>query len=239
MNLKYCFYALMLSMIILTACSNIDPISSNSDVSQVALQIHFAGSNNKLLKPEKMLEILKIQVTVTGTDMNDIQQELVKNGNTAAGTFEIPKGKNRTFKVEGLDGNNRVQFDGTQTSDLNQDTENITITVAWITPPPVTVTISNITATSVDVSWTASTEPDFAFYRVLLDTSQPLSANDDGKKDITNPNSTSLKITGLNSSTQYYLAIVVVDTESRYNENTTAKEFTTAADQFTIPPGRP
>ena len=232
MKIKYIFYLAVWIFFLMSACSEMNPLSTENDTSQVQLKIEFNNGNQKLLKPANIQEIVKVKVTISGSGMNDIIKELTLSGNTAQGSFDVPKGKSRSFKVEGIDGSNIVQFSGLTIEDLNNDTENISMQADWITPEPVSLYLENVTATTVDIYWSASTAPDIDFYRILRTTSLPFDIHQDKLEDVPT-NITSGTISNLIPKTKYYVAVLAIDTEGWFRTGFQTKEFTTASQTTT------
>ena len=202
------------------SCSEENPFQSESGDADVQLVINFDTNNSQQVELSKSATINMVVVKVTGPEMIAVTEELTLNsGVTAAtGSIEVLKGINRTFSVEGIDGNSIIQFSGQTTQDIVNDVESVSISVLWIPPDPVTLTISNVTSTTATLNWTASTAPDFSFYRVLLSTSTNLNeVTDQIGDDITNVNTTGLNIINLTPGTTYYVAVMTVDTELWYS----------------------
>jgi len=111
---------------------------------------------------------------------------------------------------------------------LNNDKETVTINANWIVPPPVNFYIQNVTDNSAELIWQKSNVIDFAFYRILLSTNSNLDPNNDKLVDITDINHTSANIINLTPNTDYFVSVLVVDTELRFDlANMEVKTFTT------------
>lgn len=217
-----------------------DPLSGDQGVSVVELQVSF-GENATHLAADGLAReetVTEVTVTVTGPDMDDVTEalEVDLDNNTATGSVEVPKGDSRSFQVEGKDESGIIQFSGSATQDITKDSETVGIKVFWIPPDAVDVTVSNIGATSVDVTWTESQAEDFYLYRILISTSASLNADEDRLgDDIYDRTSTGVSISGLTANTRYYIAVLVVDTELWYSgsldygtQQSIVKDFTTA-----------
>lgn len=198
--------------------------------SKLTLQINFSDEP-QVKNFQKVSSIQTVRVTVTGSDMDKIVENLTLSGNTATGKITVPQGSSRKFVVEGLDDSGIVRFVGSQTKDLNSENESLTVNVHWLVPEPVNFQITEITPTSAKVTWDISNVNDFKFYRILKSTSKPLHPNNDAVQDINNRNIDNFVLTGLSSSTKYYVSVLVVDTENRTNlQGTPVKEFTTTCE---------
>lgn len=227
MRIRRIFYLIIIVLLGLS-CSEKNPIFEIEGNSLVQLQITFEQIGSQFTPLAKIATVTKVVITVTGEDMSTVTEDLevdLETG-TATGKVKVPKGDSRTFQVDGIDGNDINQFSGSTTQDIEKDIETVEIDVHWITPDPVDFTISNVTSTTADVSWTASNSPDFSFYRILVSTSQPLDPNNDGVLDISDLNSTNASLYNLSSNTTYYVSIIVIDTELLYDGY--VKSFTTA-----------
>ncbi len=230
MKLKNILYVGLI-LIIGISCTK-EPMSTDSEnTSSVELQVKFDQSALNLSKFNKIAVINRVSLAVTGPGMNTIQQDLEKSGNQYTGTVSVPKGDNRQFKIEGIDENNIVQFGGEKTQNLANDNETVEITVEWTPPPAVSFSISNVTASTAEISWAKSNVPDFAFYRILFSNSPPLDPNNDVLGDVTDVNRQSVNVEGLNPDTDYFAKVLVVDTEGWF-QNTNAQQFTTLAAEF-------
>lgn len=198
------------------SCSEDYPVQSNSVSTEVQIVFNFETSNTQQVGLSKSATINRVVISVTGPDMSLVTEELTLNSEvtTATGSVKVPKGNNRKFIVEGIDGNSITQFSGETTQDILDDVESVSISVFWTPPEPVTLTISNVTSTTATLNWSVSTAPDFSFYRVLLSTSTILTdPTDQIGDDITSVNSTSINIINLTPGTTYYVAVMTVDTE--------------------------
>jgi hypothetical protein len=72
---------------------------------------------------------------------------------------------------------------------------------------------TNVAWSSMDLSWTKSTDSEFASYKLYRDTSPGVDQNDTLVVSIPNVNTTSYVVTGLQQSTQYYFKLYVTDVE--------------------------
>jgi phosphodiesterase/alkaline phosphatase D-like protein len=69
--------------------------------------------------------------------------------------------------------------------------------------------LSNLTSSSVDLSWSQNQDGDFASYKIYRDTSAGVDTNDTLVTTITNQGTTSYTNTGLSPSTTYYYKVYV------------------------------
>jgi len=179
----------------------------------------------------KTMTVSKATITISGPKMSNIIQEFTITGDTTILTMDVPLGEERLFLIEGMDEKNIVQLSGSKTIDITQDVSSITIKVKWLPPIPVNLYVSNITSTTAELTWDISDAPDFYMYRLLLGTKKQLQAQIDGIKDIFNRNEKTAIITGMSPNTTYYLSVVVIDTEHKYDSENSIYEF------FTTPSG--
>ena len=227
------------TMIIIFAlsCSEDNLVQSDSGSTDVQIVFNFESNDTQQAGLGKSAAINRVVIIVTGPGMSRVTEELTLNSATTAatGSIIVPKGNSRKFIVNGIDGSSIIQFRGETTQDIMLDVQSVSISVSWTPPDPVTLTISNVTSTTVTLNWSASTEPDFSFYRVLL--SRSTSLKDPADKignDITSVNSTSLNIINLSPGTTYYVAVMTVDTELWFTgsfnfgaQNSLVKRFST------------
>ncbi|MFQ6615162.1 MAG: fibronectin type III domain-containing protein [Fidelibacterota bacterium] len=217
MHLKHIIFSVM-AVLMGFSCSHKNPLAGGEGDSTVSMEILFVENGSHLGSDGlgKVATITEVTVTVTGPDMSTVTEALTVDleNNRATGSVEVPKGDDRTFEVDGEDANGIVQFSGSATKNITKDTETVEIDVSWIPPDPADVTISNITSSTVNISWTATDASDFYFYRILLSTSPQLDVTDDQLgDDIYDRDATSWTISELTDNTTYYVAVIVVDTE--------------------------
>jgi hypothetical protein len=143
----------------------------------------------------------------------------------------VPLGDDRLFSVEGVDENNIVQLSGSETTDITSEANSLNIKIKWMTPTPVNLYVSNIASTTAELSWDICDAPDFYMYRLLMSTKKQLQADTDGIKDIFDRTEKSIKITGMTPNTTYYLSVIAIDTEHKYDSDNLIYEF------FTTPEG--
>jgi len=215
-------------MVIGLSCADNNPVSESDGDSEILLRVEFDDNKISSGNLQKVTTITTVTVTVTGPGMDTITENLTISGNTASGNISVPKGDDRRFVLTGRDQSNIIQFEGENSADIINNTETVNITVSYFPPNPVDFNISNVTTTTADVSWTASTAPDFDFYRLLLSTSNPPDPSNDGILDISDINTTSANITGMTPNTTYFYQIIVVDTELIFDDATPVKGFATA-----------
>ena len=204
------------------SCSEDNPVQSDSGDTDVQIIINFETNTTQQAGLGKSAAINRVVIAVTGPGMTRVTEQLTLNSATTAatGSIKVPKGNNRKFIVNGIDGSSIIQFKGETTQDIVNDVESVSISVSWTPPDPVTLSVSNVTTTTATLSWNTSTAPDFLFYRVLLSTSSNLiDPIDQIGGDITSVNSTGLNIINLSPGTTYYVAVMTVDTELRFSGN--------------------
>ncbi len=205
-----------LAIIFGLSCSEDNPVQSDSVGTDVQFVINFETNSSQRVELSKTATINRVVVNVAGPGMSRVTKELTLNSGVteATGSLEVPKGNDRIFSVDGIDGNSITQFSGETTQDIVNDVESVSISVSWIPPDPVTLTISNITSTAATLNWTTSAAPDFSFYRVLLSTSTTLiDLTDQIGDDMTDVNSTSMNIINLTPGATYFAAVMTVHTE--------------------------
>lgn len=219
---------------LLLACSrNITDNIQNTEA-QISIELNLPDANSGYRGFAKPATITTVRVRVTA---GDITEPIVKNLTLSAdkkkaiGIVSVKKGNNRKFEIEGIDQNNVVQFAGSATKNIVSDQESVTITVAWIPPPVISFSVSQITNTSAVVTWSPVNIPDFARYLILLGPTAQLNPNnpDHVLLDIPNQQANSAQITNLDPGTDYYVAVLAIDTENLFNSATQAKKFTTAS----------
>ncbi|MCI0495905.1 fibronectin type III domain-containing protein [candidate division KSB1 bacterium] len=226
--LKYTSVITIFLLAILSSCEN--NMTNPERLSSIQLEVKFESPTLELHALNKIATITSVSITVTGSGMSQIIQDLSFNSNTgkASGTIEVPKGAGRVFKVEGKDERNVIQFSGSTTKDINSAAETVSIMVSWIVPELISLSIDEVRSTSVGISWNATNAGDFQFYRVLLSTSSALDfSNHKFGGDINNRSDVKWRLTGLTPNTKYYVAVVVVDTENKYSPKADIKNFTT------------
>ncbi len=231
MKKKFIYFSILI-LIFALSCTKDDVGTNWVGKSKIDLQVNFLDKGNKIKQKNtlnKTADITRVRVTVSGPGMDDVVENLSLNGNTASGSVSVPKGDNRNFLIEGIDGRGIIQFEGDATKDLRNDSESVSVSVVWIPPPPINLSVDNVTSSSVDISWSRSNAQDFAYYRILLSTSSNLDAKNDKLLDITDVNNTSGTIRELDPETEYYVAVIVVDTEGWFNTNAEVLSFTTEA----------
>ena len=237
MNRRNLLAVFTMVIILALSCSEDNPVQSDSGSTDVQIVFNFESDDTQQAGLGKSATINRVVIAVTGPGMTRVTEELTLNSATtrATGSIKVPKGNNRNFIVNGIDGSSIIQFRGETTKDIINDQESVSISVSWTPPDPVTLTISNVASTTATLNWSASTEPDFSFYRVLL--SRSTSLKDPADKignDITSVNSTSLNIINLSPGTTYYVAVMTVDTELWFTgsfnfgaQNSIVKSFST------------
>ncbi|MFB0515190.1 MAG: hypothetical protein ACETWG_01125 [Candidatus Neomarinimicrobiota bacterium] len=200
------------------SCLSENPLTS-PDASQITVSITLprgeaVADNSTDLG--KALVVTSVTLTVTASDMETIEESLTisSNGKTASGTVEVPKGDDRTFAIECRDANGIPQYSGSTTHNISEDTETVTITTVGHYPGAVTVSVDDISAFAVSLSWTRSNEPDFAAYDVVRSETSDLSpATRERLVRIPNKNTTAYSDTSARLNRIYYYGVVVWDTE--------------------------
>ena len=227
--------ALIILSLIFSTCSQ-DPVSSGQrGVSIIQLKIELAERNEdqSLLEPlRKPLIITKVTVTVSASDMTTITKELEEDDDKLySGSIEVPKGNGRQFTVKAIDANNTTQYEGSTTVDIQNDPQQVAITLTPLYPNPVALTISDYSASSVTLSWTRNNDNDFSFYRVMRSETSTFDLNnkDDRVIDLTSRSQTTYTDSDLLPETLYYYCVWVVDTE-RLGHRSNIESVTTEAE---------
>jgi hypothetical protein len=84
-------------------------------------------------------------------------------------------------------------------------------------PDSVTITgFTNVTPNSISLSWSPNSDPDFDYYQIFYSTAPGVDTSDTPGQIKNSPTNTSGTISGLNSSTQYYVKVFVFDTGGLY-----------------------
>ena len=150
---------------------------------------------------------------------------------------EISRPTSTNFSVEGLTPETTYEFtvsaiDTSENESAQSEAEQVTtLQVPDTTPPtvPTGLTASNITQTSVDLSWDASTDDrGVAEYNVYQDSSV-----------IETVTGTSTTIDGLIADTSYNFSVSAVDTSDNESAQSTVLEVTTLQEPDTTPPTVP
>ncbi len=200
------------------ACSTDDPLSS-SGASTITLRINLPNGefpHDAVTGLPKIVAITSVTVTVTAADMEDIVESLTISGETASGTIEVPKGKARSFSIECKDGSGILQYSGSTTQDILNDIETVTITTEGHYPSASTLTITGFNAVSVALSWTTSTDVDFASYelvRAATGADLTSSLTRESIVEITAKSTTTYIDEDVTLDSTYYYAVIVWDTE--------------------------
>ncbi|HPG41189.1 MAG TPA: fibronectin type III domain-containing protein [bacterium] len=209
--LLFAFCALLLQ------CSSDMPNNNKTDSSSIVLNISVTQPCLEIIPSlDKSSTIQKVIVTVTASGMSTITRELTGSGDTWSGDISVPQGKARTFLVEAKDANNIAQYSGSTTRDLTQTAETIDIELVAQYPTAVTLSLGAVTASSITINWTQSTDADFDHYTI---TRKSTSGNHDLNQDRltqirTGVSSTTYTDTDVTEGTPYYYQVWVVDTES-------------------------
>ena len=220
---------LIISLMFVFSCSIINPIDNGTSDSAIQLQINFDNSVSNVTASNKLQKNLnttssieRVAVIVTAPDIERaIDKDLQFNASKATGTITVPKGNNRTFRIEGFDDENFLQFEGETTKNIKSDKENVNITVQWIAPATVAFWIEDITAYSAKIVWEASDAQDFEYYRILLgETSELIPYNESPHivSNIYDRNENFLIVENLNPETLYFYEVLVVDRENWFKQ---------------------
>lgn len=211
-----------LGLLVTAGCDSDWLTSSANDESSVKLQIKIDETQHQIIKSDALIKpftITEVRVTVTGPDMDPVEKTLSKvDEDTYSGTVSVKKGDNRKFSVDAYDGNNILQYSGTNTMNISRSSESITIDLNPLRPDPVTLSIAATSASSVDLSWSQSTIKDFQYYAILRSQStDPDIYNSDDWIAIAESRTT-LSYTdddeNLVTGETYYYQVHVVDTEN-------------------------
>ena len=190
------------------------------------------GTINRL---GKVVAITTVTITVTASDMETIEKSLSisSDGNTASGTIEVPKGDARTFAIEAKDGSGIVQYSGSTTQDILNNSETVTIITEGHYPSASSITITGFNAQAVGLSWAANADADFDAYEVVrVGPAEALTSSSTWTSIavFTNRSTTAYTDTTVSQNNNYYYAVVVWDTEdlgwqSAAKNVTTPREF--------------
>ena len=221
---------------LLFSCSKDTVGPTKSTQSNVQVQISFNDTGSGKIGFAKPATVSTLQLTVTGPGMSKIEKTGTVSGNTATITVSVPKGDSRKFTVTGIDANSIVQFQGSETENIDDDTESISIDVDWIPPEVLNYSFSELTPFSAKITWSQCQANDFAKYLVLFSEDSDLDPNNAAHRlqEITTKAQTTLTVTGLTSETKYYYAVIAIDTENLFNPGYQPKSFTTLSSTLEI-----
>lgn len=220
LNLKNIFIFTLL--VFIANCSQ-DPVSSlQSEPSSINLNITVDKTNLQKLQSNslnKPADIARVVLTIEGPDMETINQQLTKSGNSYSASVEVPKGSNRIFLVQAYDQSNFVQYEGTTTRNIESDEENVSLTLNPQYPTPVVLSVVHITNNSVSLYWTRNEDEDFYAYMVLASETSQLDVDNDVIQTIEDRDQTTFTATGLSPNKTYYFQVLAVDTELLYHRS--------------------
>ena len=129
--MKITIKMLLCPLLLLTlTCAEEMPNSpgGKSDISLV-ISIENTVFNTEVQSLQKSAAISSVVITVTGPDMDTINQNLSGSGKRYSGALEVPKGADRTFTVEANDAADVAKYRGETTRDIESDEEDISITL--------------------------------------------------------------------------------------------------------------
>ena len=87
-------------------------------------------------------------------------------------------------------------------------------------PAQSTLTFESASTTSITISWTKNTDPNFNRYEIHMSTSSGfMPSNTTLVKTITNQNTVSWEVTGLTEDAEYYFKLRVYDTDNQYSDS--------------------
>ncbi len=183
---------------------------------QIALEIELAASQS-FMKAGTLTTISTVVVTVfTGVFETESYEELATkelsiSGRSAKGTISVPKGEDRTFRVEAYDSNGIIQYHGnTKGMDITEDTFTVQIRLAPI--PPDRPTLSYDSQTRI-FNWTKSLDLDFAAYKMYRADSPGVTLSSDLLYTTGAVDSTFFVDNASLPGGFYYYRVFVVDTE--------------------------
>ncbi|MEE9167538.1 MAG: fibronectin type III domain-containing protein [Candidatus Neomarinimicrobiota bacterium] len=210
--------AFLTSLLLLVSCSEDNPLAISDRQSAVTVAILLEdgdGEHRGDSSLGKISVISRVVVTVSAADMETIEEDLTlsSGGETASGSFEVPKGKSRTFTVEAVDANGITQYSGSTTQDILNDGETVSITTEGHYPSPVSLTVGTVFVNSVKLTWTRSADVDFQEYEIYRSTTSTVDLNSTLIATINSKLITSYVDETLDLNTSYSYRIIVWDTE--------------------------
>lgn len=232
------FFLIILTTVLALSLScskdTVGPVSTTQ--SSVQVQINFSNTNSGKLGFAKSATVSSARLTITGPGMTKIEKTGTVSGNTVTITVSVPKGNSRLFKVEGIDQNSIVQFQGSTTKNISAASESVSINVDWIPPEVLNYSFSELSPFSAKITWSQCQAPDFAKYLVLFSQDPNLDPNNAAHRlqEITTKAQTTLTITGLTPETKYYYAVLAIDTENFFNNGYQPESFTTLSSTLEI-----
>ncbi len=163
--------ALIASFSILSLSCSLDSLTNNenehSNVSlNITLQLTPVDSAS-LGKPAEAAVIARVLVSVNGPDMNAIATELTRDGNQFRGSIDVPKGKDRTFKVFAKNLLGIDVYEGSKTLNIEEDELDVFLSVNRIAAD-VTINSSYVDPSIVDEAILKVTGPNMPELNVNL-----------------------------------------------------------------------
>ncbi len=202
------------------SCAQDNPFSSHA-ASQVSLNIVLPKAESPTGESQslnKTVAVTEVWLYVYADDMDDIEEilDISSDGTEASGSVEVPRGEARTFEIECYDANEILQYSGETTMDILEKTATVEITTVGHYPSASTLTITSFDAVSVALSWTGSTDADFASYELVrAGTAEDIESSSTRESifTITSKATTTYTDDSVSPNTTYYYAIIVWDTE--------------------------
>ncbi len=213
LNKRLTSYSLAVLCLLLSSCSTKNPLESDQNA-EIAIEIIFP-SHNSLKKTSSAATISRVIVTVTASDMDTIQAELIISDNKFSGDIEVKQGEDRIFAVEAKDGKGLVQYSGSTKIDILEDTT-VPIELQAHTPESVFLMKRDATYNSATLYWKKNTDPDFFSYKLNRSQSPGVSTTSELIHETTNNIDTTYTDQELLPSTNYYYKVFVFDTENLF-----------------------
>ncbi len=186
----------------------------------------YAPPSISLVSPTTTVTESPVTITVTVTDVNGVAEVLINDQAAARSGSSYSRDLNLSasshdIRVYALD------------RSFNANDTTRTFSVTYDPPPPavsVSIPSSDITPSSMKITWDQSTEGDFESYKVLYGASAT-SLSEDGS--YTTKSTGSHTLSGLDENTRYYVQVVVYDA----NGSSAGSEIVDAITRFLDPPG--
>lgn len=161
------FISLLTCLLVLatTSCQN---LLAPEGSAQITLEIDLAASQS-LKKPGSVTTITRVVVTVftgefgTASYRELVVKEFSVTGRSAQGTISVPMGENRTFHASAYDASKFIQYQGSSTVNIIENTFAVKIGLRPIPPDRATLSFDD---QSKRFNWTKSQASDFAAYRM-------------------------------------------------------------------------
>ncbi len=216
--LKYSSVALLL---ITGACQSSNPVAGGG-TADVSISFNLPDPDARWELPKllgKTLTVVRVFIRVNGPGMDQIEQDLTINParTRASGTLKVPKGDDRKFTAIVKDENNITQYVGQTTVSIQSNSATVNIVTEGIAPDPVTLSITRVGVWSVDLDWTRNGDNDFDSYIVARAKTPDLSKDNLNRvflRTILNQNNTDFTDLTTDWNTEYYYAVIVLDTEA-------------------------